>query len=256
MVPRRRSLADRDSDPRRADRLTFHRFRARATGRRDADVGAEDTRRADCHLPRRGRPGRTHAAIPGNSERVCVCRVVCTGVNAVSRIDPAAVEERLVEPSVRRPGRTVAAGVVLLVVLGVVATRTVPHPVGPARTQEKYVGKAVTTARAAQSEVATVLVVANAATRGNSFGPYTALVVSDSEETLSGVQGTFDSIQPPGESSDSTRDELDVLLSDAVDHVADVRIAARRGTVTDLAEIARPLERDAVLLDAFVEQNS
>jgi hypothetical protein len=172
------------------------------------------------------------------------------------RVDPAAVEERVRVPAKRHPWRTVAVGAVALVLAGVLATRLVPHPVGPARTEEKYLGKAVTTARAAQSEVATVLLVSSAASRGNAFGPYSALVVSDSEETLSAVQGTFDSIQPPGASSDATRDELDAILSDAGDHVSDVRIAARRGDLADLAEVARPLGRDAVRLAAFVRDNS
>jgi hypothetical protein len=174
----------------------------------------------------------------------------------VTRVDTAAIEERLLAPSKRRPLRTIAIGVTALALLGLFATRMVPHPVGAARTDEKYLGKAVTTARAAESEVATVLLVADAASRGKSFGPYTALVVSDAEAALSGVQGTFDSIQPPSDASDSTRDELDALLGNAVDHVSNVRIAARRGELADLAETARPLVRDAAGLREFVEQNS
>jgi hypothetical protein len=174
----------------------------------------------------------------------------------MSRVDPLVVEERLLAPSRRRPVRTVAIGLTALVLLGLFATRMVPHPVGAARTDEKYLGKAVTTARAAASEVATVLLVADAASRGKSFGPYTAVVTSDAEAALSGVQGTFDSIQPPSDASDSTRDDLDALLGNAVDHVSSVRIAARRGELADLAETARPLVQDVTGLREFVEQNS
>jgi hypothetical protein len=173
------------------------------------------------------------------------------------RVDPDTIEDRLVAgPRQSHPRRAIAFGVIGLMLLTGLAARMVPHPVGPARTDEKYVGKAVTTARAAQSDVATVLLVSDTASRGDAFGPYTALMVSDAEEALSGVQGTFDSIQPPSTAADDTRNELDAMLSEALGHVSEVRIAARRGELTDLAQIARPLRTDARRLDAFVEQNS
>jgi hypothetical protein len=174
----------------------------------------------------------------------------------MSRVDATAVEERLGRPNRRHPGRAVALGVLLLVLLGVLAARMVPHPIGPARTSGKYSGKAVTTARAAASDVATVLLVTNAASRGRAFGPYAALVVSDAEEALSGGQGTFDSIQPPDAQSDELRDALDELLGQATDDVAQVRIAARRGSLADLAEVAEPLNADLRGLERFVEQHS
>jgi hypothetical protein len=174
----------------------------------------------------------------------------------VSRVDTSVVEEGLDRPASRHPARAVAVGVVLLLLLGLLAWRMVPHPVGSARTADKYVGKAVTTARAAQSDVATVALVADAASRGRAFGPYTALVVSDAEEALSGVQGTFDSIQPPDARSDDVRETLDALLGQATDHVSQVRIAARRGSLDDLARLAQPLAEDARALERFVEQRS
>jgi hypothetical protein len=146
--------------------------------------------------------------------------------------------------------------VIGFLLLGLLAWRMVPHPVGPARTSAKYLGKAVTTARAAQSDVATAGLVSDAASRNHTFGPYTALVVSDAEAAVSGLQGTFDSIQPPDAASDEVRTELDGLLSDATDHLSEVRIAARRGTIDELARIARPLSADARRLERFVERNS
>jgi hypothetical protein len=174
----------------------------------------------------------------------------------VGRVDGPALEERLRVRAPRRPGRAFAVGVLLLVLLALLGWRMVPHPVGPARTSGKYLGKAVTTARVALSDVETVLVVADGASKGQTFGPYTALVVSDSEEALSGVQGTFDSIQPPNAESDAVRAQLDDLLSQATGDVAQVRIAARRGSLPELAEIAKPLKKDARELQRFVERNS
>jgi len=130
------------------------------------------------------------------------------------------------------------------------------HPVGPARTFGKYEGKARTTVEGALSQVETVRLVAGAAARGNAFGPYTGVVVSDAEEALSGLQGTFGSIQPPDGRADDLRDEVDQLLGDALDHVTEVRIATRRGELATLDDTAASLAGDAEHLEAFVEAHS
>ena len=70
---------------------------------------------------------------------------------------------------------------------------------------------------------------------------------------MAGVQGTFASIQPPDQASDDLRDELDAVLASSVDHVAAVRIVARRGRLDDLAATAAPLEDDQRTLEAFVD---
>ena len=151
----------------------------------------------------------------------------------------------------RRP-IVAAAGVLALVS----ATACVPHPVGPARTFGKFEGKAVTTAESALSAVQTVRLAAASSSRGNAVGPYLSVLISELEETVAGVQGTFDSIQPPDDRADDLRDELDELLSDALDHVTDVRLAVRRGQLRTLAEVAQPLDDDLEKLSAFVEARS
>jgi hypothetical protein len=138
---------------------------------------------------------------------------------------------------------------------GVLASRLVPHPVGPARTYDKYAGKAVTTAKGAESDVQTALLMSRAASGGNAFGPYTSLVLSDAEDGVSGLQGSFDSIQPPDERADDLGNELDGLLSEALGHLRPLRIAARRGELAQLASLAAPLERDARQLAAFQERH-
>ena len=139
--------------------------------------------------------------------------------------------------------------------LALTLTGCIPHPVSPARTFTKYEGKAVTTAESAQSAVETVILGAGAASRGNSYGPFVSVLISEQEESLSGVQGTFDSVQPPNGQSDDLRDELDELLSTALGHVADVRVAARRGQLHDLKNIAAPLVDDADALAAFIDEH-
>ena len=140
-----------------------------------------------------------------------------------------------------------------LALLLVLPAACVSHPVGPARTMAKYEGKAATTAKSALSVVETVRLVARAAADGKAIGTYVDVVVSDAEESLDGLSGTFGSIQPPAERGDRVRDALTGMLDDALDHVAEVRIAARRGDLADLGRVMEPLGHDADVLRQFIE---
>jgi hypothetical protein len=131
----------------------------------------------------------------------------------------------------------------------------VPHPVGPARTFAKYEGKAASTAKAALSAVETARLVAEGATRHRLFGPYVGIVLGESEDDISGVIGTFSSIQPPDDKADALRTELGDLLDAAESHVSDLRIAARRGRIAELASMADVLRSDAEKLDRFQQEH-
>jgi hypothetical protein len=155
----------------------------------------------------------------------------------------------------RRRWTGVVGALVIGVLLVVLASRMVPHPVGAARTYDKYASKAVTTARGAESDVQTALLVSGAASGGNAFGPYTSLVLSDAEDGVSGLQGTFDSIQPPDARADELADELDGILSGALGQLRTLRIAARRGDLSELDDLARPLHSYARQLEAFQERH-
>jgi hypothetical protein len=146
-------------------------------------------------------------------------------------------------------GRSVVVALALL-------TAGCAHPVGPARTYGKYEGKATTTVQGALSNVATVRLMARTAAEGDAFGPYTAAVVSESEESLSGLQGTFGSIQPPNAHADRLRDEVDQLLSDALTHVTRVRVAARRGDLRHLGDISSDLDDDVDALNGFLDEHA
>jgi hypothetical protein len=147
--------------------------------------------------------------------------------------------------------RLIRRATATLVLLGELAA-CVPHPVGPARTYEKYEGKGVTTAEGALSAVATVGLAAAAASKGKTLGRYTAVLTSEQEDALAGVQGTFNSIQPPDDRADRLRDQLDGILTPALAHVSAVRIAAHRGQLDQLATVAAPLDGDAQALQAFI----
>jgi hypothetical protein len=151
-----------------------------------------------------------------------------------------------------RGGVAIVATVAFLLIL---ATRLVPHPVGPARTFDKYEGKATTTAKGVLSNVETVRLAAQAASRGRAFGPYLSVVISDAEDSISGLQGTFAAIQPPDDRGDSLAQDLDSVLSDALEHVREVRVAVRRGELGELAETASPLAEDIDKLRRFQEQH-
>jgi hypothetical protein len=158
-----------------------------------------------------------------------------------------------------RRSRPVAGLLTILAVvlfLGLVATRCVPHPVGPARTYGKYEGKAVTTAKSARSDVATVRLGARAGGAGRAFGPYLSVLISDVEDALNAAQSTFDSIQPPSDQGDELQQELDQLLSDALDHVRDVRMVVRRGQLADLDKQSQALDEDADKLESFTERHT
>jgi hypothetical protein len=144
--------------------------------------------------------------------------------------------------------RGLAAGLIAIAITGCVT-----HPVGPARTFETYEDKAATTAEAALSAVSTTILAAHAGTDGNAWGPYLSVLISEQEDQLAGVQGTFASIQPPDGRSDALRQQLDDILAPAVDHVTQVRITVRRGRLDDLASVAQPLDDDQLQLRAFLE---
>ncbi len=149
--------------------------------------------------------------------------------------------------------RRALAGLVLsFVVAGCVA-----HPVGPARSAESYERKANTTAESALSAVETVRLLARAGSEGNALVTYLSVAVSEQEDALGGLRGTFMSIQPPeGVESAALRDELSTILTSAFDHVGDVRIEIRRGHVGELDIVAEPLAEDAAELRAVMEELS
>jgi hypothetical protein len=129
--------------------------------------------------------------------------------------------------------------------------------VGPATTAAAYRGKAVHAADAAVSELETVVLTSGAVRDGNMMQAYAETVVSEAEDALSSVQGSFDSIQPPDDTvSDQLRSEVDDLLSAGVGDLSDLRIALRRGGGQEVAQLADALKQTAAKLSAFSEAHS
>jgi hypothetical protein len=152
------------------------------------------------------------------------------------------------------PAALVAAVVALAgVVLGGVAC---VQPVGPARTAEDYELKAKDTAETVLSSVRTASLAVDVAERDRAFPPYVSVVLSDAEDDAGGAVSTFDSIQPPGRSSDRLRDQLGDLLDRAESALSAARIAARRIDDDALAAQAAPLDEVATDLEAFISEHS
>jgi len=124
---------------------------------------------------------------------------------------------------------------------------------GPVRSFEVYESKAGQTAEVAASAVQTAVLAAEAARGGKAPGRYLTQLLVEAEETASSAQGTFDAIQPPDRRADELRATLDELLDEATGTLGDLRIAARRGRLAELPELAGPLPEVAGKLGEFAE---
>jgi len=130
---------------------------------------------------------------------------------------------------------------IALLALLAFASACTEHRVGPARTADDYERKARTTRVGRDPPRWKPFgLLAELSSAGKSFGAFTSVALSEQEDSLAAARADFESIQPPGDGSDDIRDELVPLLDAAMDHVATVRIAARRGELSDLADIGAP----------------
>jgi hypothetical protein len=131
----------------------------------------------------------------------------------------------------------------------------VPACVGPARSFGSYEGKAGATAQAMHSTVQTARLAVSLAGERKATAPYVSEMLHYAEDDATSIQGAFDSIQPPDAASDRLRAQLDGYLSTAVDTIAGLRIAARRGDQSALGKIAAPLPEVSKGLDTFVTRH-
>ena len=137
--------------------------------------------------------------------------------------------------------RWLAAVVVVLALAGCV---------GPAPTTDQYQGKAAHTAADALAQVETARLAVEHA--GRLSAAYLETVLVDAEEAFDSIENTFDSIQPPDDPmADRLRSDLDKLLSDGSDGIAELRIQARRSDTAAMTSTAHHLGETAAGLDRF-----
>ena len=129
------------------------------------------------------------------------------------------------------------------------------RPMTPARTFDDYEHKAKDTAEAVLSSVETARLGARVGSDGDAFGPYVSVVLSESETGAAHAASSFASVQPPDEHADRVRRRLLPMLASAEEHLADLRIAARRGELDRLDALAEPLQSLSRRLDRFIARH-
>jgi hypothetical protein len=128
--------------------------------------------------------------------------------------------------------------------------------VAPAPDTSAYESKAAMTASAAVSAARTALMATDAYDADRLGASYLEPVLVDAEQTLSSVQASFDSVQPPAtDDADALRSTLDPLLTAAGSALTDLRIAARRSRPSDMSTAADDLRGAADQMDGFAEEH-
>ena len=125
--------------------------------------------------------------------------------------------------------------------------------VGHSRTDEDYGRKATKTVEVAASSVQTVLLAVQTIEQDGAFAPYLGRVIGQAEDDASAALDSFGVVQPPSTDADELRNEVDQLVGDAVDLLADARIAMRRSDGDTVVSLRPRLEDTADDLERFVE---
>src|SRR3954468_1132202 len=139
-------------------------------------------------------------------------------------------------PSCRMPPRRPLAQMSLMAVVAVLLGGCVT----PATGSDSYRDKAVTSVRAASSEVATSRLTVQLLRVHRIMRPYADETITASETALGSISTAFGSVQPPPE-DDRVRSAVADVLSAAEDAVAAARIAARRSDPVGLAKATHDL---------------
>lgn len=127
------------------------------------------------------------------------------------------------------------------VVVALVTTLLLAACVGPARTEHAYLTKASHASKMAVSVIASAELAVVASARGDATAAYTSVQLREAESTANAVIDSFGSIQPPTTDMDHVRSELLTLLDETSTALAELRIAAYRGRLGRLPELAAPL---------------
>jgi hypothetical protein len=127
--------------------------------------------------------------------------------------------------------------------------------VTPATGRDSYSDKAVTSVRAAISEVQTARLVLQLLSRHRILSPFADETLTANEEAVGSISATFGSVQPP-RGDDELRDAVAALLSDAEDAIGHARIAARRSDRTGTGDATKELRAAARALARAEERLS
>jgi hypothetical protein len=120
--------------------------------------------------------------------------------------------------------------ILIVLVLG-----SAPACVAPAFNSSQYQSKVAKTADEAASALETARLATSSAVRHGLYDPPIDVSLSDAEDIIGTVSGTFASVQPPNDQADVLRTELLALLEKAGSVVERARVAFRRGAKADAA---------------------
>jgi hypothetical protein len=101
--------------------------------------------------------------------------------------------------------------------------------------------------------VQTVLLTVDAIDDDGAFGPYLGRVIGQAEEDASAALDAFSVVQPPSTDADGVRREVNELVGDVIDVLAEARIAMRRSDPATVAGLRPDLEDTLAALDDFAE---
>jgi hypothetical protein len=91
-----------------------------------------------------------------------------------------------------------------------------------------YAKKAQKTVDTVAAAVGTAQLGITALREGNAFDPYLSVLLGEAEDDASAARDTLDSVQPPGDKSDQMREQVHEVTDEALDLLAEARIAIRR----------------------------
>ena len=126
----------------------------------------------------------------------------------------------------------------------------------PARSFGAYEEKAATTAEAVLSAVEEARLVIRLSAERKGFAAYMTTLIDEAEDDASSAQSTFESIQPPDDSSRALADALAPFLDAAVGAIEDMRVAARSGRLHELPRAHSTLHYASSGLKRFLEEHS
>jgi hypothetical protein len=126
--------------------------------------------------------------------------------------------------------------------------------VTPAFDRSDYVAKTVPTVESAISSLETArLAVESLDRHGLPLAPV-EVAVTDAEDVLGSVSGTFVAIQPPSQELDALRNDVLDLLDKAEDQMGDTRIAVRRGDVEAAVAVVDASKQTVAEMEALLKE--
>ena len=117
-----------------------------------------------------------------------------------------------------------------------------------------YAKKAQKTVDTVAAAVGTAQLGITALREGDAFDPYLSVLLGEAEDDASAARDTLDSVQPPGDESDQVREQVHEVTDEALDLLAEARIAIRREDHDAVLALDAPLAGVAERLKSLSEE--